>query len=269
MLQSMIVASKFGNTVSASERPLNARSLALSVLLGTHPPRASGRGLVALGELFGVRAGTMRTALSRLVAAGDVANDDGTYVLTDRLAARQAAQDIGRRPADVPWGGTWHTAVATPDQRDLAERRTDRDLLQNARFGELRPDIWLRPANLPAPALGADWLVTTGIVSGTAATDLVARLWRVERIAHDARTLGEQLAGLTESLDRDDPASIPPAFELSARIVRFLRNDPLLPTSLLPAEWPVPDLRTRYDAFEPVLQAMMRPFLRAPAAAHG
>lgn len=248
-------------------RPLNARSVALSVLLGTHPPRLSARALVSFGELFGINAGAMRTALSRMVAAGDVRNDAGIYALTDRLIARQEAQDVGRRTRAEPWAGDWHTAIATADQRDLADRRTDRTILANARFGELRPDIWLRPANLPPPSLGSDWLVTTGPLSGTTRTELVARLWPLEAIAATARQLGTELDTASATLDRADPASIPWAFALSARIIRHLRSEPLLPAELVPASWPTPNLRRRYDDFEQVLQAMMRPFLLEQTAA--
>ena len=256
-----------GTITSGKGRPLNARSLALSVLLGTHPPRLPARSLVSFAQLFDVSAGAMRTALSRMVAAGDVVNDHGIYGLSDRLLARQAAQDAGRRPAPRTWDGTWHTAVATADQRDLADRRIDRSVLDNARFGELRPDIWLRPANLPAPLLGADWLVTTGAPAGTPPDELVARLWQLDAIAADARDLDAALDAASATLDRDDPASVPSAFALSARIVRFLRSEPLLPSDLLPAGWPVSQLRKRYEGFEPILQGMMRPFLHVPTAA--
>jgi phenylacetic acid degradation operon negative regulatory protein len=203
----------------------------------------------------------MRTALSRLVAAGDVSNDAGTYALTDRLIARQEAQDAGRRTEAEPWAGDWHTTIATADQRDLADRRTDRSLLVNARFGELRPDIWLRPANLPPPMLGADWLVTTGPLSGATHAELVTRLWPLEAIAATARQLLAELDAASATLDRADPASIPRAFALSAGIVRHLRSEPLLPAELVPTSWPMSILRRRYDDFEQVLQAMMRPFL--------
>jgi phenylacetic acid degradation operon negative regulatory protein len=190
-----------------------------------------------------------------------VTNQDGVHELTSRLLARQAAQDTGRRPADGAWDGTWHTAIAAADQRDLAERRHDRATLQNARFGELRPDIWLRPANLSAPMPGNDWLVTTGPISGVLPGDLVDRLWPLASIAARADALRVEIDDAAATLDRDDPTSIPAAFHLSATVVRFLRDEPLLPLELLPASWPVQTLRDRYDEFERRLQTMLRPFL--------
>ena len=80
-------------------RPFNARSLVLSILLGLDPPTLPARSLVAVGELFGIAGGTVRTALSRMVAAGELTADGDGYRLVGRLLERKAAQDIGRRPA--------------------------------------------------------------------------------------------------------------------------------------------------------------------------
>ena len=249
---------------SDNSRPLNARSLALSALLGTHPPVLSAGALVALAELFGISGGTMRTALSRLAAAGDVVVDDARYSLAPRLVARQASQDAGRRASLTKaddWDRRWHTAVAIADQRDLSERRHTRVVMANARFGELRPDIWLRPANLPAPDLGEAWLVTTGIPVGVDASRLAARIWDLERIARTAARLDRRLADAADAIDPHDPTEIPGAFTLSAAVLRFLRSEPLLPAELTPAHWPLDGLRERYGSFERRLQAMMRPFL--------
>ncbi len=80
-----------------AERPLTARSLIASTLLGTHPPVLPGRLLVRLGELFGIAEGTTRVALSRMVAAGELETEDGRYRLVGAaLLARQAAQERGR-----------------------------------------------------------------------------------------------------------------------------------------------------------------------------
>jgi phenylacetic acid degradation operon negative regulatory protein len=87
--------------------PLTARSLVLSVLLGTHPPRQPVRALVALGSLFGMTEGTIRTALSRMSVAGEVEADSGQYALGTRLRRRQASQDVALQAADEPWDGTW------------------------------------------------------------------------------------------------------------------------------------------------------------------
>lgn len=292
MLQFVIVSSKIrdisgeaasGGTGSATTgdtgvRDLNARSLALSALLGTHPPALPTRALVALAELFGIAGGTMRTALSRMAAAGDVESADGWHRLTGRLVDRQRAQDIGRRPPTDSWDGRWHTVIAAADQRDLAERRRFRSALSDHRFGELRPDIWMRPANLPAPDLGdgsgggagrdggGGAIVVTGTIERREEHALVDRLWDLPGVADRASRLAAAVAELRSTVDVTRHDSIPPTFTLAAAVLRFLRAEPLLPPVLTPPDWPVDGLRTVYVALERDLQATLRDFLRGHRA---
>ncbi len=244
-------------------RPLNARSLALSVLLGSHPPELPARAFVAMAELFDIPAGTMRTALSRMVSAGDVVAVDGQYRLAGRLVDRQGAQDAGRRTPGGDWDGRWHTIVTADDQRDLAARRRFRGIMANRRFGELRPDIWMRPSNLDPPPTDADWIVTTGSVDGIDIDRLVGRLWDLTAIAAEARRLLAEMAARRDEVDWDDHASIPTLFTSSAAVVRFLRHEPLLPAGLTPADWPVEVVRSTYDRFEADHQRLLQRFLRS------
>src|SRR5947209_20352062 len=100
-------------------RPLTARSVVLSVLLGTHPPFLPVRALVRTAELFGISEGTTRVALSRLVADGDVIAEDSSYRLSPRLAERQRRQDEGLHPATKEWDGSWERAIAQPVVREI------------------------------------------------------------------------------------------------------------------------------------------------------
>jgi phenylacetic acid degradation operon negative regulatory protein len=267
MLQFLIVASKSRSNpghplASPDVTRLDARSLALSALLGTHPPALPSRALVALAELFGIAGGTMRTALSRLAATGEVESSDGWYRLTGRLLDRQQAQDVGRRSPAPAWDGRWHTVIAAAHQRDLADRRRFRAVLTDHRFGELRPDTWLRPANLPAPDLGPTAFVLTGTLDRSDEPALVSRLWDLTAIGRTAHRLAAEIDRLRAATDLTAPAAIPATFTLSAGVVRFLRGEPLLPPALTPPDWPVHDLRRRYDELERDLQATLRSFLR-------
>lgn len=255
-----------GAVEAPTVRRLNARSLALSALLGTHPPALPTRAFVALAELFGIAGGTMRTALSRMSAAGEVEATTGWYRLTGRLLERQQSQDIGRRPPRPAWDGRWHTVIAAADQRDLADRRHFRAILSHHRFGELRPDTWLRPANLAAPELGGSAFVLTGTVDRSDEPELVRRLWDLPALAQRSEQLLDRIERLRATTDLDDHASIPDTFTLAAAIVRFLRSDPLLPGALTPDDWPVDRLRERYDRLESDLQSTLRDFLRSQRA---
>ena len=79
-------------------KPMTARSVVASTLLGVEPPRLTTRILVRSGELFGIAEGTTRVALSRMVAAGELRPDDDGYRLAGRLLDRQARQTASRGP---------------------------------------------------------------------------------------------------------------------------------------------------------------------------
>ncbi len=95
-------------------RPLTARSVVLSTLLGSHPPQMPVQSLVRVGGLFGIAEGTIRVALSRMTADGDLRQADGRYELTARLLGRQHQQDESRSPATRPWRGRWDVVVVDP-----------------------------------------------------------------------------------------------------------------------------------------------------------
>ncbi|WP_346094942.1 PaaX family transcriptional regulator C-terminal domain-containing protein [Streptomyces olivaceiscleroticus] len=233
-------------------RPLTARSVVLSTLLGHHPPRLPARALVRVGELFGIAEGTVRVALSRMVAAGDLRQRDGAYGLTARLLDRQARQDESRAPRTVPWSGEWEIAlVSGVEPRTAAERTALRQAMAALRLGELREGSWLRPANLdrPRPAVATaqcTWL--TGTPDGDPRA-LAGRLWDLAGWSARARTLLAALDGAAGPADR---------FTVSAAILRHLLTDPLLPERLLPEDWPGAELRARYDGFEAELSASLR-----------
>lgn len=243
--------------------PLSVRSVVLSVLLGTHPPVLSGPQLTGLAELFDIRPGTVRTALSRMAASGELLSAENGYGLGQRLLQRQKQQDAGRSDALGEWDGRWHTAIASADSRSVAERRSFRSAMLGARMGELRPDIWMRPANIAAPAQYEGVLLITGELESDNDAALVDQLWALEQIDADARRLLDLLGTHRASLDRSDPSVLPLTFELSAAVVRFLRVEPQLPVSLRQIDCASSLLRAGYDEFETAFQVLLRSFLRS------
>lgn len=269
MIQYLIVVNKQGNRspdvppdiAALGIEPLSARSIVLSALLGTHPPRLAGHHLVALAELFGIRAGTVRTALSRMVSSGELVSENDGYRLGQRLLQRQRQQDDARSSPDGQWDGTWYTAIVAVDRRSVAERRTFRATMTGARMAELRPDVWMRPANIAPPERPEDVLLLRGELEADDADDLVQQLWPLDEIAVRARELHDCLDRHRGSLDAGDPSILPNTFVLSAAAVRFLREEPQLPVGLQPPGWVVPTLRPRYDEFEAAFQVLLRQFL--------
>ena len=129
-------------------RPLSARSVVLSLLLGAHPPEMPVKDLLRAVEPFGVGGSTLRAALSRMVTAGDLRRADTVYGLSDRLLARQRRQDDSVHPRTRAWSGDWEMVVITATGRGPAERAELRARLTALRLAELREGVWLRPANL-------------------------------------------------------------------------------------------------------------------------
>ncbi len=233
-------------------RPLTARSAVLSTLLGAHPPRLPARSLVRVGELFDIAEGTIRVALSRMVAAGDLTQVNGDYQLTRRLRARQARQDQSRTPTTHEWDGTWEIAVVTAARRPPAFRTAFRAAMAELRLAELREGTWLRPANLsrPRPALVTEQC--TFLVGHPELPDLAAALWDLPGWAARARELHAAL---------DEAADLPSSFILAAAVLRHFMADPLLPAELLPSDWPGAALRERYEQFDHRFQSVLRAHL--------
>ncbi|MEU9987599.1 PaaX family transcriptional regulator C-terminal domain-containing protein [Streptomyces sp. NPDC048045] len=229
-------------------RPLSARSVVLSLLLGVHPPELPVKDLVRLVEPFGVGGSTLRAALSRMVAAGDLRRTDAVYRLSDRLLARQRRQDDALQPRTRAWRGDWEMVVITATGRGPAQRAELRSRLAALRLAELREGVWLRPASL-GRSLPGD--LARVALSYTARPDgpprdLVARLWPLEAWADTARSLLDRAAHARGPADR---------LTAFAAVVRHLLTDPVLPPELLPADWPGETLRTAYAGYRQELAA--------------
>ncbi|MEU6089933.1 PaaX family transcriptional regulator C-terminal domain-containing protein [Streptomyces sp. NPDC047085] len=227
----------------AGLRSLSARSVVLSLLLGAHPPQLPVKDLVRLVEPFGVGGSTLRAALSRMVAAGDLRRTDAVYGLSDRLLARQRRQDEVVHPRTRAWDGGWEMVVITATGRTPAERADLRTRLTALRLAELREGVWLRPANLARPLPDELYRVAQSYTARPDGSphDLVARLWPLDAWAATARTL------LTRAAVSRHPADRLTAF---AAAVRHLLTDPVLPPALLPPDWPGEALRTAYADYQ-------------------
>ena len=221
--------------------PLTARSVALSTLLGYHPPALPVSALVKVGELFGIRDRAIRVALTRMVRDGEVTVDDGVYRLSERLLRRQADQDALTSPPTRRWTGGWEMAVVTSTNRPLAERVALRKSMVRYRMGELREGVWMRPDNLSRELDGIIADQCEFFVSHHSdSASLAASLWDLPGWAAEADRLLTVL---------DEAESLAEGFMATAEVIRHLLLDPYLPDELLPAGWPGDRLRERYTDF--------------------
>ena len=82
-------------------RPLSARSVLASALLGADQARLSVGELVTMASLFGISDGAARTCLWRMVSSGELTADDGSYALAGRLLDRRERVDEASRIDDA------------------------------------------------------------------------------------------------------------------------------------------------------------------------
>jgi phenylacetic acid degradation operon negative regulatory protein len=232
-----------------------------SALLGMDPPELPVAQLVRLTGLFGISENRARVALSRMVATGEATTTgSGQYRLSGHLADRQSRQSASRSGCTAPYDGDWALAVVTTAGSSAEVRTARRRALGYARLAELREGVWMRPANievlLPDTSRDAVELMTAHPGDSQA---LVGRLWDLRAWSHRATDLRRRL----KDLPPDGPEALAPGFELSAAVLRHLQADPLLPTELLPAEWPGAALRDDYDGWDLRYRNTLRQWSRA------
>lgn len=249
-------------------RPLTARSVIASTLLGVDPPRLPTQALVRSGELFGLSEGATRTALSRMAAAGDVEPDANGYRLAGALLDRHARQQSARDADPRPWDGTWELAVVADGRRPAAERARLREATRRLRLAEVREGCWARPDNLDpsrSPAERAVVVAQCLTVRGARPDDPVAFVaaFDPQRWAATARELLAAMEAAQPALDRLDPGALADTFHLDAAVVRHLLADPALPEPLQPTGWPASALREAFARFDDGFKATWRAWYRA------
>jgi phenylacetic acid degradation operon negative regulatory protein len=245
-------------------RPLSARSVLASALLGSDRGRLSVAELVAVASQFGISAGAARTCLWRMVSNGELAADDGSYALTGRLLERRQRVDEASRIDDAAprrWDGTWELAVVALERRSAADRLELRKAAVALHLAELREGVWIRPDNLdpqrfPTFRAVLDQQCTHFHGAATDITaDKVRSLFSLGEWADDARVLIEAMDVAPKASARDEsPESITYEFALSIAVVRHLQLDPLLPVELIGEHWPGHTLRSTYHRFDHVFK---------------
>lgn len=226
---------------------MTARSVVLSVMLGAHPARATAADLSRLTADFGIKDTALRVALTRMVSAGDLVRSVDGYRLSARLLARQRRQDDSLNPRMRAWDGTWVTIVVTAVGVDARGRAALRTALGDNRFGELREGVWLRPDNLAVeiPVEVAD-RVRILRARDDAPAELAGILWDLPAWSSTAHRLLREM---------NRANGIPEQFPIAAAMVRHLLADPVLPTELLPGDWPGELLRSSYADFAALMVA--------------
>ena len=249
-------------------RPLTARSVIASTLLGVDPPRLPTRALVRSGELFGLSEGATRTALSRMAAGGDLEADGAGYRLAGALLDRHARQQSAREAAPRPWDGTWELAIVADGRRPAGERARLREATRRLRLAEVREGCWARPDNLDPSRAPAERDVVDAqclTVRGARPDDPGAFVAGFDLAGWSAtgRDLLDAMATAQPALDERDPGALAETFHIDAAVVRHLVADPALPAELEPRDWPASELREAFGRFDAGFKATWRAWYHA------
>lgn len=270
------------DVVDVAPRALSARSVVASTLLGASPPELPIATIVRCGALFDIGPGTVRTAVSRMVADGSltVDPDRSVYRIGGGLLARHRRQTHSRYPTRRPWDGSWMQWVVTAPTRTAADRSALRASARALHMAEVREGVWMRPNNLestldqPQMVAASQCLQLEVRPHGDAgdAAALAASLWDLTGWATTARALLARLRRHAPVLDATGDAALADGFMLSAAVLRHLLADPLLPDDLLADDWPGHDLRRTYDTYDTSYKEHWRQWFRhqsGPSAGAG
>lgn len=230
---------------------MRAGSLIVTVFGDAIAPRGGSLWLGSLLEimaLFGIDAGHVRTALTRLVQenwfARSRAGKNSYYRLSPEGAAKFA--DATRRiyhAAEPDWDGALQMVLLTA--LDAKTRTAARDVLAAQGFGQAAPALMLRPHTAQASAQpeidNAIWLTARVDGNGEAARKLGATGWELDAVAGAyARFIDTfaPLGGRRPGTDWEGPQAFRLRIILLHEYRRIILRDPLLPLAMLPAAWP-------------------------------
>ena len=220
--------------------PLSARSVVLSLILGTPSRALTAAQLADAARHVGINPATVRVALTRAVASHELVRDGSLYRLGPRLVERRERQDA--HASVTAWDGTWEMVVVVASGgRSSSDRAALRAALSRARLAELREGVWMRPANLrrETPA-GSSVDVRTFSTTSDDPAGLVADLWDLPGWAAETRRVVTALEHTRQPGER---------LAVAAHLVRHLSDDPLLPAELAPADWPADEARAAYGSY--------------------
>jgi phenylacetic acid degradation operon negative regulatory protein len=204
-----------------------------SVWLGT---------LLEFFEMLDIDASVVRTAMSRLTADGWFERERVGRNSFYRLVKRgRLTFDIATRhiydPPPSDWTGRFELLlIGNGEDRDAS-----REALKNAGFGSPLPGVWVAPSGVPVPEEAAKAIRLEVSAEDDSGRRLLSASWPLERTADAYLKFMKTFAPLQALLDRD---TLSDADAFTARILlihyyrRVVLRDPLLPTALLPKDWP-------------------------------
>jgi phenylacetic acid degradation operon negative regulatory protein len=122
------------------------------------------------------------------------------------------------------------------------DRDASRDALKNAGFGSPLPGVWVAPSGVPVPDEAARAIRLEVSAEDDSGRRLLSESWPLDRTADAYQKFMKTFEPLHGWIGRGAPLTDAEAF--TARILlihhyrRVVLRDPLLPSALLPGDWP-------------------------------
>jgi len=233
-------------------KPVRAWSLIVTLYGDAIVPRGGSLWLGSLTqimELFGIDAGHVRTAMSRLTAEGWLERDrvgrNSYYRLSRRgerdfLAATRRIYFTQARAFD----GRLQLALLGPGVDD---RSAVRPMLERSGFVALTPTTYVSIIDPPAEVEDLQGIFVLTTDADAAGSALAAAAWQLAPLAAAYRSFMAQFASLDEALSTEtlsEPDALVARTLLIHQFRRVVLRDPDLPKALLPNDWPGSAART-------------------------
>lgn len=200
--------------------------------------------LVRLGAALGVEEAAMRTALRRMVESGALVRAAaGRQALFAPTALLRSELDEGAVLAAAgliaPEDAGWTVVVIRERLEDRAQVRARRRVLERARFGEVRPGMWVGTASAGDHSL-RERLLRFGEVLVAPAAPLLPDAAALAAVVFDLSAARQRLEAFIERWKDGGPVSEPAAAAVLLHLewLLLVRGDPYLPRHALPADWP-------------------------------
>jgi phenylacetic acid degradation operon negative regulatory protein len=205
-----------------------------SVWLGT---------LLAFFKTLDIDSGVVRTAMSRLAADGWLERSKVGRNSFYRLAQKgwqtfdTAAKHI-YNPQAADWTGRFELLLIA----NAADRDASREALKDAGFGSPLPGVWIAPSGVPVPEQAAHAIRLEVSAEDDSGRRLLGESWPLQRTADAYLKFMKTFEPLRAAIARGTNLSEADAFTARILLIHYYRRvvlrDPLLPESLLPADWP-------------------------------
>ena len=226
--------------------PSRTGSIVITVFGDAIVPRGGSVWLGTLLAFFGeldVDASVVRTAMSRLTADGwrerNKVGRNSFYRLDKK--GRQTFDTATKHIYDPPlsdWTGRFELLLIG----NGGDRDASRDALKNAGFGSPLPGVGVAPSGVPVPEEAAGAIRLEVSAEDDSGRRLLSESWPLDRTAEAYQKFMKTFEPLHRWIIGGERLTEADAFTARVLLIHHYRRvvlrDPLLPTALLPSDWP-------------------------------